>query len=147
MNKEILRVRKTTNLKQLKKYVDEAIKKGAEKICFVHFDSENPYFVFESDFTPEQENEFEINKLKTEFEERLKSLESKKFKTHFFRIAKWNLNGDEINKLVDRFRQMNNIKDCYQPNIKQVITNEYDDFDDDMQTVFITEIIQDKITK
>ena len=103
MSKEILRVRLTHNVKQLKKYIDEAIEKGAEKIRF-DMDKENPYFIFSADFTPEQQNEYDLNKLKQEFEEKLKVIESRKFKTHSFRIKQWGLSIDEINKLTEDFK-------------------------------------------
>lgn len=140
MSKEILRVRLTYNVKQLKKYVDKAIEKGAEKISF-DMDKENPYFIFSTDFTPEQQNEYELKKLKQEFEEKLKVLESKKFKTHSFRIKQWGLCSAEIEKLIEDFKQKNNIKESLYRVIKQVINDDYDDFDDEMQTVFITEVL------
>jgi hypothetical protein len=140
MGKDILRVRLTHNVKQLKKYVDEAIEKGAENIRF-DMDKENPYFIFSADFTPEQENEYELEKLKKEFNEKLKSLESRKFKTHSFRIKRWNLCGAEIDKLIENFKKENNIQESLYRVIKQVINNDYDDFDDEMQTVFITEVL------
>ena len=37
----------------MKKYVDEAIEKGAENIRF-DMDSQNSYLIFTADFTPEQ---------------------------------------------------------------------------------------------
>ena len=140
MSKEILRVRLTHNVKQLKKYVDEAIEKGAEKIRF-DMDEENPYFIFSADFTPEQQNEYDLNKLKQEFEEKLKVLESRKFKTHSFRIKQWGLCGAEIDKLIEDFKQKNNIKESLHRVIKQVINDDYDDFNDEMQTIFITEVL------
>ena len=140
MSKEILRVRLTHNVKQLKKYIDEAIEKGAEKIRF-DMDKENPYFIFSADFTPEQQNEYDLNKLKQEFEEKLKVIESRKFKTHSFRIKQWGLSIDEINKLTEDFKIKNNIKNVLQRDIKQVINDSYDDFNDEMQTVFITEVL------
>jgi predicted DNA-binding protein len=141
MSKEILRVRLTQNVKQLKKYVDEAIEKGAEKIRF-DMDKENPYFIFSADFTPEQQNEYDLNKLKQEFEEKLKVLESRKFKTHSFRIKQWGLCGAEIDKLIEDFKQKHNIKESLHRVIKQVINDDYDDFNDEMQTIFITEVLQ-----
>lgn len=141
MSKEILRVRLTHNVKQLKKYVDEAIKKGAEEIRFDMMDKENQYFIFQANFTPEQENQFELEKLKKEFDEKLKVLESKKFKTHCFRIKKWGLSLSEINQLSEDFKTKNNIKNVLKREIKQVINDDYDDYDDEMQTVFITEIL------
>ena len=140
MSKEILRVRLTHNVKQLRKYIDEAIEKGAEKIRF-DMDKENPYFIFSADFTPEQQNEYDLNKLKQEFEEKLKVIESRKFKTHSFRIKQWGLSIDEINKLTEDFKIKNNIKNVLQRDIKQVINDSYDDFNDEMQTVFITEVL------
>ena len=140
MSKEILRVRLTHNVKQLKKYVDEAIEKGAEKIRF-DMDKENPYFIFSADFTPEQQNEYDLNKLKQEFEEKLKVLESRKFKTHSFRIKQWGLCGAEIDKLIEDFKQKNNIKESLHRVIKQIINDDYDDFNDEMQTIFITEVL------
>lgn len=140
MSKEILRVRLTHNVKQLKKYVDEAIEKGAEKIHF-DMDRDNPYFIFSADFTPEQQNEYELQKLKKEFEEKLKTLESRKFKTHSFRVKHYGVCFEEINKLTEDFKIKNNIKNVLQRDIKQVINDNYDDFDDEMQTVFITEIL------
>lgn len=140
MSKEILRVRLTHNVKQLKKYVDEAIEKGAEKIRF-DMDKENPYFIFSTDFTPEQQNEYELKKLKKEFEEKLKVLESMKFKTHSFRIKQWGLCGAEIDKLIEDFKQKNTIKESLHRVIKQVINDDYDDFNDEMQTIFITEVL------
>lgn len=140
MSKEILRVRLTHNVRQLKKYVDEAIEKGAEKIRF-DMDRDNPYFIFSADFTPEQQNEYELKKLKQEFEEKLKTLESRKFKTHSFRVKYYGVCFEEINKLTEDFKIKNNIKNVLQIDIKQVINDDYDDFDDEMQTVFITEIL------
>ena len=140
MSKEILRVRLTHNVKQLKKYVDEAIEKGAEKIRF-DMDKENPYFIFSADFTPEQQNEYDLNKLKQEFEEKLKVIESRKFKTHSFRIKQWGLCGAEIDKLIEDFKQKNNIKESLHRVIKQIINDDYDDFNDEMQTIFITEVL------
>lgn len=140
MSKDILRVRLTHNVKQLKKYVDEAIQKGAENIRF-DMDKENPYFIFSAEFTPEQENEYELEKLKKEFNEKLKSLESRKYKTHSFRINQYGLCGKDVDNLVEKFRLTKKIKDCLQPIIKQVITDEYDDFEDCKNTVFITEVI------
>lgn len=140
MSKDILRVRLTHNVKQLKKYVDEAIKKGAENIRF-DMDKENPYFIFYADFTPEQEQEYELEKLKKEFNEKLKLLESRKYKTHSFRIDQYGLCGKDIDNLVEKFRLTNKIKDCLHPKIKQVITDEYDDFEDGKNTVFITEVL------
>lgn len=140
MSKEILRVRLTHNVKQLKKYVDEAIEKGAEIIRF-DMDRENPYFIFSADFTPEQKNEYELKKLKKEFEEKLKVLESRKFKTHSFRVKQYGVCFEEINKLTEDFKIKNNIKNVLQRDIKQVINDDYDDFDDEMQTVFITEVL------
>ena len=140
MSKDILRVRLTHNVKQLKKYVDEAISKGAENIRF-DMDKENPYFIFSADFTPEQENEYELERLKKEFNEKLKSLESRKYKTHSFRINQYGLCGQDIDNLVEKFRLTNKIKDCLQPKIKQVITDEYDDFEEGKNTVFITEVL------
>ena len=140
MSKEILRVRLTHNVKQLKKYVDEAIEKGAEEIRF-NMDKENPYFIFSADFTPEQQNEYELKKLKKEFEEKLKVLESRKFKTHSFRVKYYGICFEEINKLTEDFKIKNNIKNVLQRDIKQVINDDYDDYDDEMQTVFITEIL------
>jgi hypothetical protein len=102
MSKEILRVRLTHNVKQLKKYIDEAIEKGAEKIHF-DMDKENPYFIFSADFTPEQQNEYDLNKLKQEFEEKLKFLESRKFKTHSFRIKQWGFL--TVKKYLNKFIQ------------------------------------------
>ena len=140
MSKEILRVRLTHNVKQLKKYVDEAIEKGAEKIRF-DMDKENPYFIFSADFTPEQQNEYDLNKLKQEIEEKLRVLESRKFKTHSFRIKQWGLCGAEIDKLIEDFKQKNNIKESLHRVIKQIINDDYDDFNDEMQTIFITEVL------
>tara|TARA_R110002074_G_scaffold401376_2_gene599358 strand:- start:62 stop:484 length:423 start_codon:yes stop_codon:yes gene_type:complete len=140
MSKNILRVRLTHNVKQLKKYVDEAILKGAENISF-NMDEQNPYFIFSADFTPEQENEYELEKLKKEFNEKLKSLESRKYKTHSFRINQWGLCGKDVDNLVEKFRLTNKIEDCLQPKIKQVITDEYDDFEESKKTVFITELL------
>ncbi len=139
MNKEILRVRLTHNVRQLKKYIDEAIEKGAEKIWF-DLDEQNPYFIFSSDFTPEEENEYELNKLKKEFEEKLKRLQCRKFKTYSFRIKKWGLNLTQINKLIEDFKKKNNIENSLEPVIKQVIKEDYDDFDEEMHTVFITQV-------
>ena len=139
MSKDILRVRLTHNVKQLKKYVDEAIIKGAENIRF-DMDKENPFFIFSSDFTPEQENEYELEELKKEFNEKLKSLESRKYKTYSFRINQWELCGKQIDDLIETFKITNKIKDCLRPKIKQVITDQYDDFEDSKNTVFITEV-------
>lgn len=141
MSKDILRVRLTHNVKQLKKYVDEAISKGAENIRF-DMDKENPYFIFSADFTPEQQNEYDLNNLKKEFEEKLKVLESRKFKTHSFRIKQWGLCGAEIDKLIEDFKKDKGIKESLYRVIKQVITDEYDDFEDSKNTVFITEVLQ-----
>lgn len=140
MSKDILRVSLTHNVKQLKKYVNEAISKGAENIRF-DMDKENSFFIFSADFTPEQENENELEKLKKEFNEKLKLLESRKYKTHSFRINQWRLCGKEIDNLIEKFKIANKIKDCLQPKIKQVITDEYDDFEDSKNTVFITEVL------
>lgn len=140
MQKEIARVRLTHNVKQLKKYVDEAISKGAETIRF-DMDTQNPYFIFSSDFTPEQENEYQLQLVKKEYKEKIKSLESQKFKTHSFRIDRWGLSGAEIDRMVEDFKTKNNIKENRQKVIKQVINDDYDDFDEQMQTVFITEIL------
>lgn len=140
MENEILRVRLTQNLKQLKKYVDEAILKGADKVRF-DMDKENPYFIFSTDFTPEEQNQYDIQQLKERFNNELKLLERKKYKTFSFRIKEYGLCGNEINNLVEKFRLTNKIKDCLQPKIKQVITNEYDDFEDCMKTVFVTQIL------
>jgi hypothetical protein len=141
MKKDILRVRLTHNVKQLKKHVDLAIELGAETIQY-DIDSDNPYLNFISDLTPEENNILEIKKLKEEFEKKLKELESVKLKTHRFRI-KNGLSGHDIVKLVLKFKEENNIvEQRFLPNvIKQVITNEYDDFDDDMQTITLTEVI------
>jgi len=141
METQILRVRRTGNLRQLKKYVDEALSKGAETIRFVHFESENPYFVFEADFTPEQENAYELEKLKKEFKEKLELLQSRKYKTHSFRITGWGLTGVDVQNSIERFRLTNKIENCLPPQRKQVITDSYDDFDDNMETVFITEVL------
>ena len=138
--KDILKVRLTHNVKNLKKYIDEAIEKGAENIRF-DMDKNNPYFIFYTDFTPEQENEYELEKLKDDFNKKLKALEIKKYKTHSFRINKYGLCEKEVDDLINKFKLENKLKDCLQPNIKQVITDEYDDFDDGKNTVFITEII------
>jgi hypothetical protein len=140
MGKDVLRVRLTHNVKQLKKYVDEAIEKGAENIRF-DMDKDNPYFIFSADFTPEEENEYELNQLKKIFEEKRKFLESRKFKTHSFRIKKWNICDAEIDALIENFEKENNIQESLYRVIKQVIDNDYDDFDDEMQTVFITEVL------
>ncbi|MBC7845570.1 MAG: hypothetical protein H7Y10_03660 [Flavobacterium sp.] len=146
MSKQILRVRRTGNLRQLKKYVDESLEKGAETIRFVHFESENPYFIFESDFTPEEENAFELEKLKKEFKDKLELLESRKYKTHSFRIKGNGLCGADIDKLIDEFKIKNNIKESLRRVIKQVINESYDDFDEGMETVFITEVIEKQTT-
>jgi len=140
MNKDVLRVRLTHNVKQLKKYVDEAILKGAENICF-DMDKQNPYLIFSADFTPEQENEYELEKLKKDFNEKLKSLESRKYKTYSFRIEQYGLCSHDVDSHIKEFKSINKIKDCLQPKIKQVITDEYDDFEDGKNTVFITEIL------
>jgi hypothetical protein len=141
MQKEILRVRLTHNVKQLKKYVDKAIELGAEIIKY-DMDNNNPYLNFMSDFTPEERHIFEIQKLKEELEKRLKQLESLKLKTYRFRI-KNGLSEYNTLKLIDNFKEENNISNqSFLPKvIKQVITNEYDDFEDDMQTVILTEVI------
>lgn len=140
METQILRVRRTGNLRQLKKYVDEALSKGAETIRF-DFDSDNPYFVFNANFTPEQENAYELVKLKKEFKEKLELLESRKYKTHSFRIKGWGITGADIEDIIEKFRLTNKIKNCLHPQRKQVITDSYDDFDDKMETIFITEIL------
>ena len=142
MAKEILRVRLTHNVKQLKKYVDKAIEDGADRIVF-DMDKENPYFTFFADFTPEQQNEYTLNQLKKDFEKKLSYFQNRKFKTHSFRIKQYGLCGAEIDKLVEEFKEKNQIKESLNKVIKQVINDEYDDFDEGMETVFVTEIIQD----
>ena len=109
MDKEILRARLTCNVRQLKKYIDEAIEKGAETIRF-DLNKDNPYFIFFADFTPEQENEYEIKKLKLEYQEKLTTLERIKFKTHTFRIKQWGLCGQEIDDLIENFKKHKNIE-------------------------------------
>jgi hypothetical protein len=47
----------------------------------------------------------------------------------------------DVDNLVEKFRLTNKIKHCLQPKIKQVITDEYDDFEDSKRTVFITEVL------
>ena len=141
MEKRILRERRTGNLRQLKKYVDEALLKGANTIRFEQFDSENPYFIFEANFTPEEENAYELEKLKKEFKAKLELLESRKYKTHSFRIKECGLTGLDIENSIERFKVDNKIKNCLHPQRKQVITDSYDDFDDGMETVFITEVL------
>jgi hypothetical protein len=141
MEKQILRERRTGNLRQLKKYVDEAISKGADTIRFEYFDSENPYFIFEANFTPEEENAYELEKLKKEFKEKLQLLENKKYKTHSFRIKSCKLTGADIQDLIEEFKISNKIKNCLHPQKKQVITDSYDDFDERMETIFITEVL------
>ena len=141
MSKEILRVSLTHNLRQLKKYVDNAIEKGAEKVYF-DMDKENPYFIFSVDFTPEQQNEYELNNLREEFNKKLKILQSRKFKTHSFRCSRWGLSEHDINNLIEKFKKKKNIKESSYRVIKQVINSDYDDFDENMQTVFITEILK-----
>jgi len=140
MSQQILRVRLTHNVKQLKKYVDLAIEKGAEKISF-DMDKENPYFIFTSDFTPEQQNEYDLNELKKEFNKKLSLLESRKFKTYSFRTKEYGLCGVEVDKMIEEFKIENEIKETLPRLIKQVINDDYDDFEDGMQTIFITEIL------
>jgi len=140
MSQQILRVRLTNNVKQLKKYVDLAIEKGAEKIIF-DMDKENPYFIFTADFTPEQQNECDLNELKKEFNKKLSLLESRKFKTHSFRVKEYGLCGVEVDKLIEEFKSKNGIKETLRRVIKQVINDDYDDFEEGMQTIFITEIL------
>jgi MoaA/NifB/PqqE/SkfB family radical SAM enzyme len=139
MTKDILRVRLTHNVRQLKKYVDEAIEKGADAIHF-NMDKENPYFIFTADLTPEEENEYKINELKKDFQKQIKTLEGNKFKTHSFRITQYGASGAYIDGLVKTFKEENNIKESFYY-VKQVINDDYDDFDDELQTVFVTEIL------
>ena len=141
MQKEILRVPLTYNVRQLKKHVDKAIELGAETLQY-DIDSDNPYLNFMSNFTPEENNIFEIKKLKEEYEKKLKELESVKLKTHQFRIKK-GLSEFEINEIIKKFKEENNIlNQRFLPKIiTQVITNEYDDFEDYMETIRLTEVI------
>ena len=139
MEKEILRVRLTYNVKQLKKYVDEAILKGAEKIHF-DMDKDNPYFIFKSDFTPEENICYELEKLKKDYNEKLKELENKKYKTHYFRIKQYELCSQEIINLSLKFKNQNKIIKSLPYIQKQVITDKYDDFNECMETIFITEV-------
>lgn len=141
MEKEILSVRATNNLKQLIKYITKAILDGAETVRYVHMESENPYLIFESDFTPEQERDYEIEKVKKDFYKKIEMLESDSYKTHSFRIEEFGLCGKDVSDLVDKFKLDNKIVKSMPIKIKKVITDEYDDFDEGKQTVFITEII------
>lgn len=142
MSKEILRVRKTNNVRQIKKYVDEAISKGADTILFQHFDSENPYFLFTANLTPEEAQKIEIERVEKEYQDKISKLKSQSFKTYYLRIPKVGLCGLDIDMKIAEFKTLSKITNkCLDPLIKQVITDEYDDFDENMQTVFITEII------
>ena len=140
MKHQILRVRKTHNVRQLKKYVDEAIEKGAETVYF-DFNTNNPYFVFNKDFTPEEELELRIKNLKKNYETELAELESRKYKTHSFRIE-LNLSILDTNNLIENFKVKNKIENLLHPEIKQVIKDKYDDFEDNKNNVFITEILK-----
>jgi hypothetical protein len=140
MEKEITRHRLTTNLRQLKKYVDEAIKEGADDVRF-DMDNQNPYFIFTKDFTPEEYNLFELEKSKKLLEAKITELESNKFRTHSLRVKKY-ISEFERNIEIEKFVLMNKITDYQRPRIKQVITDEYDDFNDSMETIYITEILK-----
>lgn len=143
MRNEILRVRLTHNLRQLKKYVDLAIEKGAESIYFDMRDSGNQYFNFMADFTPEQEQEFMLKNIKEEYSKKISDLEKQNYKTHSFRRKEYGLCGADVQKMVEDFVEENKIKNYMQNYVeKKVINNEYDDYDDGMITIFITEIIE-----
>jgi len=140
MKKEILRVRLTNNVKQLKKYVDEAISKGAEDVQF-DMDKENPYFVFTCDLTPEQQIQYELEELEKYYNQKSKELRNLKYKTHTLRINQYVLSQDDIEAIVLRYERENGIEKSLPSKIKQVINSDYDDFKDSKETVFITEIL------
>jgi len=142
--KELLKERRTGNLKQLKKYVDKAIELGATHIRFHHFDSENPYFVFEANLTEEELLELNIQNLKTEFENRLKNLQKTSFKTHFIRVKEYGLCGAAIENIINDYKKEHKITNPTRFTKSQEITDDYDDWEDGMQTIRLVEIINNK---
>ena len=137
--KEILRERHTSNLRQLKKLVDEALSKGADYIHFDFRNEKNQYFIFNASLTPEEEVAMEIDKLERDYNKKMADLQKRKFKTYTFRKDQYTYGQAQLNEVIAKFVQENNIKGEYTITTKQVITDDYDDFDDRKETVFITE--------
>lgn len=117
---QVLEVRCVNNLRKLKKYVDEAIEKGADTIHFNFQDEEN-------------------KKAKAQYEKLMLDKTNVKYKEHTFRCNRWISINDVMNKVKD-FCIKNNIND-YSFENKQMVTDEHDDYDDSKQTIFIREKI------
>lgn len=147
-----MRERIVMSLPKLKKYVDEAIEKGCTEIRFEDTKfGENPYFLFEKLETMEESRLANIEKAKNEFSIRLQSLEKESYIDYSFR-QKHGITGHEKEKIIEKFLEEKNIPKTdyskgdlgrsYISYVKRICCDEYDDYEDNTETVFVSQIIR-----
>ena len=121
--------------------VDRAIEDGCTSLGFEDANfGQNPYFLFRKDISYEEQRLEELKKEKEAIEKKVSELEKVSYQEFTYR-QKYGISESDRLSILKEFADKNNFNQEYLvTNRRRILCDEYDDFEENKETVFVTKI-------